>query len=102
MESRSSTTVTAAEILDKKNLVWIKETIPSDLMFFWFERVFLGAKSKGQRQRQQLFIFDEGDYYKLLDIFQAQFPGYHKVLRNAGSIFSEKVIKRQTQPGNAK
>lgn len=95
-ESRSSTTVTAAEILDKKNLVWIKETIPSDLMFFWFERVFLGAKSKSQRQRQQLFIFDEGDYYKLLDIFQSQFPGYHKVLRNADSIFSEKVIKRQT------
>lgn len=93
-EPRSSAPVTAEEILDKKNLAWIKETIPSDLMFFWFERLFLGSMSKGQRQR--LFIFDEGDYYKLLDIMEEKFPRYHKVLRNAGSIFSEKVIKQQT------
>jgi predicted transcriptional regulator len=93
-ELQSSTHVTAAEILDKKNLTWIKDTIRSDLMFFSFEKVFLGTMSKSQRQR--LFIFDEGDYYKLLDIFEAQFPRYHKVLRNAESIFSEKVIKRQT------
>ena len=91
--SQSSIPVTAKS-LDKKNLNWIKDVTPLDFMFFSFEETFLGTMPESRRQR--LFIHDEGDYNKLLDILRGRFPRYYKILRNADSIFSEKVVEPQT------
>ena len=91
--SQSSTPVTA-KLLDKKDLNWIKDAIPLDLIFFSFENIILRTMPRNQRQR--LFIHDEGDYYKLLDILRDRFPKYYKVLKNADSVFLKKVTKPQS------
>jgi hypothetical protein len=84
---------TPSELLDKGSMNWIKDTIQLDLMFFSFENIFLRTKPMNQRQTQ--FISDESDYYMLLGILKKKFPKYYKVLKNADTVFSEKVIERQ-------